>query len=342
MNRWSVIPIAITTITLAGCGSIPVGDATIDVEAAQARAAQIDVKSMTRDEVHALMGVPWLANDAFGVEVYRLQGKQRNLMIILGVPMPDFSTGLEACTLVTYGADGLVSEVASNFGVGQSPGPPTLILRAGGIEFVLGGFAHDTLSVPLERYLEVRSAVPAGATCTVLVGGDRARVPVGRGEGCCMSSPALSIDGAGQRVLRLMVPVGIPAARGMSKADCQNLGGNFGYLGTSGEHDAGPCMFTTPRARYPLTLPAGTHVLHFTLGSHADVISTVTCQADQVTFATLGGKFVGCIGNTGPAGDHPGPATVSLSPQAPTSDGEPRVTIYDNGTWLYPPTSVTP
>lgn len=334
MNRWSIVLLATAGFTLAGCGSIPVGDATVDVEAAQARAAQIDFKSMTRDQVHALMGVPWLANDAFGVEVYRLQGKQRNLMIILGVPIPDFSTSLAACTLVTYGSDGLVSAVASDFGVGQALSPPSLILRAGGVEFVLGGFANDTLSVPLERYLEVRSSASAGATCTVLVGGDRARVPVGSGEGCCMSSPELSIDGAGQRVLRLMVPVGIPAARDMSKADCQDLGGNFGYSGSSGEQDGGPCMFTTPRARYPLTLPAGTHLLHFTNGSAGDVISTLTCQADQVTFATLGGKFIGCLGNAGPAGDHPGPATVSLSPQAPASDGEPRVIIYDGGAWL--------
>jgi len=139
-----------------------------------------------------------------------------------------------------------------------------------------------------------------------------------------------------------MIPVGIPVQRGMSKADCQDLGGNFGFLGSSGALDAGPCMFTMPRARYPVSLPAGTHVLHFTYGSVADVISTLTCEADQVTYATIGGKFIGCIGNAGPSGDPAGPATVSLSQQAPAADGEPRVVIYDDGQWLHPAASLAP
>jgi hypothetical protein len=234
------------------------------------------------------------------------------------VPAPDVSTSLVAITLVTYGADGLVSAVASDLGVSAFLAPPVLILRADGVEFVLVG-SHGTLSVPLERYLEVRSAVPAGATCTVLVGGDLTRVPV-------------SIDGAGPRVLQSITAAIIPAEKGMSRTDCQNLGGNFGYSGSSGAEEVGPCMFTTPVARYPLTLPEGTHVIHFTYKpfgyrSAADVVSTLTCQADQVTFATLGPS---------------GPATVTLSPQAPASDGERRVIIYDDGTWLCPATSVTP
>jgi len=151
-----------------------------------------------------------------------------------------------------------------------------------------------------------------------------------------VSYPKLSIDGAEQRVLRLMRPVGIPSSRGMSRANCQSLGGNFGFAGSSGEQDGGPCMFTMPSARYPLTLPVGTHVMHFTTGS-ADVTSTLTCQADQLTFATLGGIFIGCLGNALADGGYPGPATITLSPQAPALDGEPRVVIYDDGTWLYPP-----
>ncbi len=338
MNHWSIVPLAIVGFTLAGCGDLPVGKPTIDLEAAQARAAQIDVKTMTRDQVHALMGQPSLASDAFGVEVYGLQGKQRQLMIILGVPMPDLSENLVAYSLVAYGADGRVSAIASDHARGSFPARPTLILRADDFELIHG--EHDTLSVSLARYLEVRSAIHADATCTVLIGADRARLPADDSFGFCFCITELSVDSAKKHDLRLMEPAVIPYERGISRTDCRNLGGAFNPVGGL---DQGGCAYTS-RARVPLTMPEGTHVLHFTFASDADVTSSLNCKADEVTYATLGGRFMTCVNlaHPEPRGDLRGAATVTLSPQAPASDGEPRVVIYSNGTWLYPATSGAP
>jgi hypothetical protein len=339
MNRWPALPLAIATAVLAGCGEMPVGEPTIDVEAAQARAARIDVWSTTRDEVHALMGEPWLADDAFGVEVYRLQGKQRQLLIILGVPMPNFSEALAAYSLVTYGADGVVSALDSDYArSGGTPGPPTLVLRAGEFEFVHG--FRDTLSVSLERYLEVRPAAAGGDACTVLVGGERSRRPDTGPAWFCVSYSKLSVDGAQERDLRLMEPSVIPYDRGSSRSDCERLGGS--YIPAGGP-DRGACVLTT-RARYPLTLPAGTHVLHFDAGSDADVTSTLDCKAGQVSFATLYGKFVRCSGiegGTAQVSKGTG-ASVSFTERPPAAEDEPGVVLYGNGEWLHSAAAAPP
>jgi hypothetical protein len=92
-----------------------------------------------------------------------------------------------------------------------------------------------------------------------------------------------------------------------------------------------------------LTLPAGTHQLHFTAGFYADAITTLDCHAGELSFATLGGTFTNCGSLKNPGySDHGTHATVSLSPQAPASNGDLRVTIYDDGTWLYPAAPVAP
>lgn len=330
MNRWPVIPLAV--VTLAGCGELPVGEPTVDVEAAQSRAERIDVRSMTRDEVHALMGQPWIADDAFGVEVYALQGKQRQVLLILGVPMPTFSDALAAYSLVTYGADGVVSALASDHAQNSGPqGPPTLVLRAGDFEFIHA--VHDTLSTSLEHYLAVRSMLGSADTCTVLLGAERAPPPADGTAWFCSSLPELSVDGAGKRALRLAESSVIPYHRGMTMNDCRSLGGSFLPVGAP---DRGSCLLTS-RARYPLTLPVGTHVLHFTSGSDADVISTLECKAGEVSFATLYGKFTRCfaLGGSAPQASKVTEASVSFGERAPAGAGAPAVVINDDGQWLY-------
>ncbi len=336
MNRWSLVPLTIAGLTFAGCGTVWVGKPSIDFEAARARTAGVDVKSMTRADVHALLGAPWLASDPFGVEVYRLQGTQRFIDFFMVIPVPTSGT-LEVYSLVTYSTDGRVSGTASDF---VPTAGRTIVLRAGGFEFVHGepvlNRLRDTLSVSLERWLEVRATRPAPTTCTLLVDGDRAHLAALGEGGTCNCTSKLSVDGAKQRNVRVME---LSINQSDTRSSCQNVGGFFHPIW---DPESGSCSLTLG-ALVPLTLPAGTHQLHFTAGFYADATTTLDCHAGELTFATLGGTFTRCDSLKSPGhSDHGTPATVALSPQAPASDGEPRVFIYDDGTWLYPATSVAP
>jgi len=97
---------------------------------------------------------------------------------------------------------------------------------------------------------------------------------------------------------------------------------------------------TLDRALYPLTLPVGSHTLRFSTGmSDKGVVSTPSCQPDDLTFATIMGKFMLCVHNEDGRvrRDQPGEESVLLGQQPPTTDHESHVLINDNGTWLYPP-----
>ncbi len=337
MRRRRLILVALTACALCSCATGgPIGKPTIDVEAAQARAAEIDKFPINRDGVHALLGTPWLVSDTFGVELYRLQGKQRNLMVIFApypVPVPFPSDKLEAYSLVVYGADGNVSARASDY-VRAAPGePPALILRAGDFQFVHS--LRDALSVALTRYLQVRAAHTARPTCTVLLGPDPVRLAAADAGGFCASAANMYLDDGKRQTLWLTLPAVIPPSR-TSEADCRNAGGSYEVMTTN---QPGACVFNS-RALYPLTLPVGSHTLRFTTGmSDKGVVSTPSCQADELTFATLMGKFMLCVRNEGGRvhRDQPDDESVLLSAEPPTTDRELHVIINDNGAWLYPP-----
>ena len=337
MRHRRLIVLALAALAFAGCATeTPIGKPTVDVEAAQARAAEIDKFPINRDGVHALLGAPWLASDAFGVEVYRLQGKQRNLMVVFApypVPMPFLSDKIEAYSLVVYGADGNVSSRASDYVQAAAGAAPTLILRAGDFQFV--HFLRDTLTVSLDRYLQVRAAHATSPTCTVLLGPDPARLAAADAGGFCASAVNLYLDDGKRQRLWLAAPAVIPASR-TSDTHCRNAGGSYEVF--SGD-EQGACVFK-PRALYPLDLPVGSHVLRFTTGmSDKGVVSTPNCQPDELTFATLMGKFMLCMRNDGGrlSHDEPGEEAVLLSAQPPITDRELHVIINVNGTWLYPP-----
>jgi len=322
---------------LTSCATaVPVGKPTIDVEGAQAQAAEIDRFPINRDGVHALLGVPWLASETFGVEVYRLQGKQRNLLWPIApvpVPLPSFSDKLEAYTLVIYGADGNVSARASDYVHAAAVDPPTLILRAGDFQFV--HYPRDSLTMSLGRYLQVRAAHATSPTCTVLLGVDPVRLAEADRGGFCASVVNLYLDDGERQTLSLTLPAVIPPSR-TSDVECRNAGGSYEVFTGDGP---GGCLFK-PRALYPLTLPVGSHELRFTTGLFdRGVVSTPSCQADELTFATLMGKFMLCLHKDGRRlrRDQPDDEAVLLSAQPPTADRELHVIINDNGAWLYPP-----
>jgi hypothetical protein len=324
-------------ILLAGCAvSAPVGRPSIDVAAAQARAAEIDSRSMTRDGVHALLGQPWLSSEAFDIEIYRLQGKQHNLLVIFApypVPLPDFSDKLETYTLVVYGEDGQVSERNFGFASSSTGSPPTLILRAGEFEFVHG--FGDTISVTLDRYLRVRAARTAGPTCTVLLGCDEARLPAAGDRGFCACSTNLRVDDGARQSLSLMAPAVIPYERAMPVTECEATGGRFQPLGETG---GGSCMYT-PRALYPLTLTEGRHLLWLSMKRSEQVAPVeVACESQGVSRVTLGGKFMLCtrFENERMQVDRPKESSIALTQLTLPAQPDMRVLVYDHGAWLYP------
>jgi hypothetical protein len=284
-----------------------------------------------------LLGQPWLASQAFGVEVYRLQGKQHNLMVIFApypVPLPAFSDKLEAYTLVTYDADGQVKERTFGFVSASFGSPPTLILRAGYVEFVHG--FGDTISVTMERYLQVRTARTTGPTCTVLLGCDEARLAAAGERGFCACSTNLRIDGGERQALSLMSPAIIPYEREMPATECEASGGRFQPLGETG---GGSCLYT-PSALYPLTLAVGAHVLQFSMGRSDEAAPLdITCDRDAQSRVTLGGKFMLCtrFENQTVKVDRSKDTLISLTQPNPRVQPEVRVLVYAHGAWLYPP-----
>jgi hypothetical protein len=211
--------------------------------------------------------------------------------------------------------------------------PPTLILRAGDFQFV--HYLRDSLSVSLDRYLQVRATHSASPTCTVLLGSDPVRLAAADAGGFCTSVVSLYLDDGKRQTLFLTLPAVIPPSR-TSEADCRNAGGSYEVFTGDGP---GACLFKT-RVLYPLTLPIGSHTLRFTTGMFdKGVVSAPSCQADELTFATLMGKFMLCVHNEGGRmhRDQPADESVLLSQQPPTTDRELHVIINDNGTWLYPP-----
>lgn len=313
---------------------MPVGKPSVDMPAEVARSAEFDTHVATRADVHAKLGEPWLASEALGVEVYRLQGKQHNLLVVFApwpVPVPNFSDKLEVYTLVVYGADGRVAARASGFAQTVFPEPPTVILQAGEFEFVHE--LRDTLSVTLDRYRQLRAASAAEPACTVLAGCDGApAAEVGSNRYCiCMAN--LVLDDGKRRMLTMARPAVIPRAR-ISETDCLNSGPGYSAFGTPG---AGACIYTS-HTLYPLSLAPGNHRLRFSLkAKDPGAAGELACRPGEVNFAMLSSKFMTCTSADGkPPASSAAAETLSLGLEPPAPGRELRVIVYDNGEWLLP------
>jgi hypothetical protein len=287
---------------------------------------------MTRDEVHALLGAPWLASEPLGVEVYRLQGKQHVLMLIVAVPMPVPGDTIEAYSLVVYGQSGKVTATASDVVQAEVGGAGNVVLRAGEFQFAHVGW--DTVSMSRDAYLAEASAHGAGASCTVLVTCDPSRLDAVADHGFCNCEAGLTIDGGARRSLRLLSPAILHPGR-LSESGCRKTGGHVTGPGTP---LPGTCVLN-PLALYPVPVPAGSHALRFLpdIGSRG-VTGDVNCAAAaQVSYATLGGRFMRCMQIEKPVSDKGAVGeTVFVSSQLPPSRAEAWVIVNDNGQWLYP------
>ena len=344
MRLSALIPPAVMALCLTGCATdVQVGKPTIDTELVAARAAGIVPGRSNRADVHALLGEPWLANEPLGVEVYRLEGKQRNMAVVFApypVPLPSFSDKLQVYTLVSYDAEGFVAARASEYVQAAMPDRPTLVVRAGDLEFVHE--RPDTVSVSLDHYLRTLAGHTAAPACTLLVGCGGARLEEADDLEICFSAAGLHVD-EGKRQGLLLARDVMPLRPPASPEACRESGGRYGiFWGQPPEK----CLYRLRPLR-ALALAPGRHSLRFSSGLFdRGLTAELDCEAGQVTVAELGGEFLRCIKpgqSSGRSRDEPAAAgTVALRPYDPDTDGERRVIVYQDDQWLFPPGSTAP
>lgn len=340
MARCAAILLAAMAIAIAACAAVaPVGEPTVDLDAMQAQATEIGARPTTRASVRQLLGEPWMANEALGVDVYRAQGKQHNFMVIFApypVPLPFFSDKLEAYTLVTYGTDGQVTAIASDFAQAVPGEASAVVIRAGDFEFT--HTLRDVLSMSLDGYLRASAGHASGPVCTVLVTCDPARLADVAGIGHCVCAADLAVDGGPRSVLWVLNPAVMPPPPA-SGIDCLKLGGT--RLGADAPRP-GLCVVNRQNL-YPVTIPAGRRVLNFPTGPGGKgPEAELDCRAGEVSYATLGGEFMRCgLFDRLVRDDRAVGATVSLSPNLPAALTDARVIVNDNGRWLFLPVSTS-
>lgn len=319
------------------------GQPTLTEQDVLGRAAAIREHPMTRSGVHAILGEPIIAGDPQGVEVFRLDGRQRKMLLFFApypVPMPGPTEKLEGYVLVSYDDGGHVAAIDSGFA--SSPGigaTTTLVLRAGDYEFMHA--ADDMLSVSLDRFLRDHAAASPALACTVLVACEQActgHAPAVTHCGVCWS--LVEVDDAPQRdmpVLQLAMyamgtakeaPAGGPPAVDPAAA-CRAI---------DGTPEGSTCMIVR-RSFVPLSLSADRHRLRFTARHLAgEVKGEVACQPGELIFATLAGEVIDSYSLSKQLGAHlktgAAKGSVTFGSEAPASVRDQRVVINHGGQWL--------
>jgi hypothetical protein len=335
---------AASLVVLAGCAAdVPLGRPTLTEQDVLGRAATIREHPTTRSGVHSVLGEPIVASDPRGVEVFRLDGQQRKMLLIFApypVPMPGPTEKFAGYVLVSYDEGGHVAAIDSGFA--SSPGfgaTSSIILRAGDYEFMHA--ADDTLSVSLDRFLRDRAAAQPATACTVLVACEPActnHAPAVKRCGVCWTR--VEVDAAPQRDL----PVLQVAMYAMGTAKEAPAGGTpapdpaAACAAIDGTPDGSTCMIVR-HSFVPLGLAAGRHALRYTARQLAgEVNAELTCQPGELLFATLGGEIVESysLGKQFGAGLKTGAATgsVTFGGAAPASVCDQRVVLNQNGQWL--------
>jgi hypothetical protein len=161
---------AIGASLIAGCAFESLGKPTFTEADVQAKVEAIREVPKTRAGVHELLGEPWIADDHWRVEVFRVSGKQRKTLIVFApypFPIPEPSARLKAYTLVAYSEAGTVNAVDGGFTNTDDWSHRYFRLQADDYTFVHDESWHDVLSVSQRRFLRDDEADRA-TTCTVM------------------------------------------------------------------------------------------------------------------------------------------------------------------------------
>jgi hypothetical protein len=293
MSSFVRLGIVVGISLLAGCvGTVPLGEPGVREEDVLGRSAQLHVGTTTREQVHATLGEPLLADERASAEVFRITGKQRQMAVFFvpyPIPMPAPSAKQDGYTLVTYDDEGVLFAVdgALTTSAGFEP-TAQLVLWAGDHEFVHG--RSDRLLVRQERFLRDRAAGADAASCTLLVGCEQrcadAAVAGIAADDCGVCWTRLQLDDGPVQELPLVEFVLWPlgeagsSARSAREATCVAAGGRVTF-----DH----CALTRHQL-VPLRLTPGPHSLRATSATlRGEVSSRFECEPGGLLFVTLAG-----------------------------------------------------
>jgi hypothetical protein len=315
-----------------------------DSEAVSGRTEIVDAAGMTREQVRMRLGAPWIADEARRVDLYRLSGKQRRLLVVLApypVPLPSFSHRYLGYTLVSYAADGHVDGADSAFVIeafGEIPTAPEEhkpIARAGDYSVVHPSDGREklALSVSLERFLKDRPATARNDVCTVLIG-CAPRPASDAHDGFCW--PSVRVDDGAKRelLLRALWVVRPPDATTSSAGEppIATAGGE------SRTCTANHCV-VEQSFLVPLELAPGKH--HLRLGNRyydGQVHGELSCRAGELLFAQEHGEITDVYSmseqlsrrlNMGRA-----QGAVEFTSEPPPALAGSRVLLNQGGKWL--------
>src|SRR5512137_592636 len=94
------------SLLLGGCAAEVPLDRGLDPSGIESRAEWLNAAGMTRTEVIARLGEPWIADPARRFDVFKASETQHNAVVIFApypVPLPSFSRQFSAYSLVIYG-----------------------------------------------------------------------------------------------------------------------------------------------------------------------------------------------------------------------------------------------
>ena len=174
---WVLIFVLSTHLTSCGWGFAL--DRGMDPAKITDRANWINAGGMTRAEIIAKIGQPWMTDARHRVDVFRVSEKQHHLLVIFApwpVPLPDIPVDFKGYSLVSYAPDGIVEAADWAYNVNYPAGADLEhiknVARAG--DYVLehpsvGGVKHVALGVVHARYLiERRADKLSQENCTLL------------------------------------------------------------------------------------------------------------------------------------------------------------------------------
>ena len=174
-----VFAIATQLTACLWAGRVPV-DSGIDPVMIKDRAQWMNVAGMTRAEIIAKIGKPWMTDARHNVDVFRVSETQHGVVLMLMLPpvmFPDLPVYFRGYSLVSYGPDGIVEAADWAFNVDPEQGFAKReyiknVARAG--DYVLEhpsmtGVKHVALGVTHARYLvEHHADTRSQSICTVL------------------------------------------------------------------------------------------------------------------------------------------------------------------------------